>query len=263
MKVLIVGNGFAGNLHAAAWRELGHEVEFYDIIPLKSNYPTFGNALLNGSPDVLDFCDTPKSRIETLSEFAKPYTREKLEDKIIYVEKPVCRPGDIDKYIELSKELNITPIHNYLFMPFVNSLESNLTVSILRNGVHKGWYSNAEKSGGGILLDHGYHWLYIANLLGTDLDSINGWVDGIPDMTCALSGNGFKFYATWRSPIRLTVVDGVIREPRERRIMIDSFKALFDGQAQELGVNLLSQSIEIMEMINRVYRPHTINARSA
>jgi len=258
MKVLIIGNGFAGNLHAIAWRELGHEVKFYDIDPSRTNYPSFNKALLSHNPDVLDFCDTPKSRIETLYMFTL-----ELEDKKIYVEKPVCRPGDIDKYIELSKELNITPIHNYLFMPFVNSLESNLTVSILRNGVHKGWYSNAEKSGGGILLDHGYHWLYIANLLGTDLDSINGWVDGIPDMTCALSGNGFKFYATWRSPIRLTVVDGVIREPRERRIMIDSFKALFDGQAQELGVNLLSQSIEIMEMINRVYRPHTINARSA
>jgi len=95
-------------LHAKTWKELGHHVEIWDV--LKNTTPLI-DVLKTYEPDVVDFCDTPKSRIEYLTKYY-----EHFEDKEIYLEKPPCRLQDVDTYEELCSKLNITPIHNYLFM---------------------------------------------------------------------------------------------------------------------------------------------------
>ena len=244
MKVLIVGAGFSGTNHAEAWKKLGHDVTMYDITFSSS----FKDAIKTVDPDVVDFCDTPKSRIEYLTDYY-----DLLEGRKIYVEKPPCRPQDLELYRYVCKWLDITPVHNYLFMPQIKHLVIPFDVAILRSGPHKGWYINPDLTGGGILLDHGYHWLYVADELGIDLNSVKAWVDGIPDMTCVLTSDNFKLYATWKSPVRLTVVDGKVREFRTDNCMVESLIELFRLDDKE-RYNLRLQSLRVMEFIKGVYK---------
>ena len=241
MKVLIVGAGFSGKMHAEAWKKLGHDVTFYDITFSSS----FNDAVKTVDPDIIDFCDTPKSRIDYLTDHY-----DLFEGRRIYVEKPPCRPQDLDLYRYLCKLLDITPIHNYLFMPDMPKPQS---VVILRNGPHKGWYINPDLTGGGILLDHGYHWLYVADEMGIDLNSVKTWIDGIPDMSCVITSDNFKFYATWKSPVRLTVLNGKVREFRTKECMVDSLVELFKLDDNE-KYRLREQSLRVMEFIRGVYK---------
>jgi len=239
MKVLVVGYGFAGKLHASAWKRIGYDVIYYN----SPFYPPFEEVIEREKPDIVDFCDTPKSRIEYL---VKYYNF--LQDKTIYLEKPPCKPQDLEVYRYLCKSMDITPIHNYLYM--VN--EKPKEVVILRNGPHKSWYIDPDLSGGGIMLDHGYHWLYVADHYGVDLKELRGWVDGYPDEVCVVFGDEFKFFATWKSPIRLTVINGFITEFRTEKRMVESLVKIFklsDNEKAELRL----QSLRVMEFIKEVY----------
>jgi len=251
LNILIVGKGFAGKLHEEAWKKLGYcKVYFYDI--------TFGvsfkDALESIKPDIIDFCDTPKSRIDYLINHYNEF-----EDKVVFVEKPPCRPVDLEKYKNLCKHLDIIPVHNYIYL--VN--ECPREVVILRNGPHKGWYIDPELAGGGILLDHGYHWLYVADFYGIDLNKLKGWVDGFPDRECVIVGDDFKLYATWKSPIRLTVVNGKITEFRTKEKLINSFMEIFKLiEDENRKRELRDQSLRVMEFIKEVYEDVRFCARS-
>ena len=83
-KVLIVGNGYAGKLHAKAWKELGHHVEFLDDTACCS---VLDVAMEVYNPDIVDFCNSPRFRIDMLYDHIHLF-----KDKDIYVEKPPCRP---------------------------------------------------------------------------------------------------------------------------------------------------------------------------
>lgn len=242
VNVLVVGAGFAGELHGQAWSELGYRVYYYDI---KKDKVDFGSYVRVIDPEIVDFCDTPKSRIEYLENY-----QELLEDRKIYLEKPVCRPQDFEKYLRLVDKFRIVPVHNYIFMDYGYKLP--LEVAILRNGAHKGWYTDVDLVGGGILMDHGYHWLYVANSLGVEMSELKAWVDGIPDLTTAVWGDRFKLFATWRSPIRATVINGRLVEPRGTKTMVESLKRMFELDEDEEH-ELLIQSIEIMKFITEVY----------
>lgn len=244
MKVLIVGMGFAGNLHRLAWRKLGHKVFWYDII----DDGKLEDKISSINPDVIDFCDTPKSRMEYLL---------KLKDEIgsakVYVEKPPCRPCDL----KLWEKCDATPVHNYLFMPFLKRI-NYLEVIILRQGPHKKWYSDADLAGGGILLDHGYHWLYVADSIGVKMAEVSGFVDGYPDFTCSLITKKFNFYATWRSLFRVTIVNGVKLELRNEKVMVKSFMDFFKNAE---NLDLKQQSIRVMKAITAIYDANMIPIR--
>lgn len=243
MNILIVGKGFAGKLHEEAWRKLGYEkVYFYDItfgIPFK-------DALKTINPDIIDFCDTPKSRISYLID-----CQYEFEDKVIFLEKPPCRPKDFDVYVYLCKYLDVVPIHNYIYLIH----EPPREIVILRNGPHREWYIDPDLTGGGILLDHGYHWLYVADYYDINLEKLTGWVDGFPDRECAIVGDNFKFYATWKSPIRLTVLNGKITEFRTKEKLVNSFMQIFKLiEDKNKKRELRTQSFRVMEFIREVYR---------
>jgi len=92
MRVLVVGAGFAGRLHAEAWEKLGYKYEFYD--PYVEDPNRISEMLedkdivdLLEDKDIVDFCDTPLSRLSYLCDLYG-----ELKDKEIYVEKPPCRP---------------------------------------------------------------------------------------------------------------------------------------------------------------------------
>lgn len=243
MKVLIVGYGFAGKLHEKAWKEIGADIKIHDIkMDTKFEFEDV---------DVIDFCDTPKSRVEYLIKLKDAGFRGK-----IFVEKPPCRPVDYKEYCKLCSKLDITPMHNYLY--FVDKhikhhANKELKVIILRNNPHKSWYTNTELSGGGILLDHAYHWLYIADSLG--FKGFKGWVDGYPDYQCTVTGvkrgAKFKLFATWKSPIRLTIVNGMEFEFRTNENMIKSILSVLRGDYNSDDLRL--QSLRVMKFIKGVY----------
>jgi hypothetical protein len=262
--VVVVGGGFAGKLHAAAWRKLNYSVSIIDIDPDVCDDCSCGddssckgiNDCLSSLIDfvhIVDFCDAPKSRLQYAERF-----KDKLKGKIVYFEKPVCRPCDVQRYIDLTKELDIVPIHNYLFMlpPWLTK-EKQLEVSILRKGPHKGWYIDLDLTGSGIIGDHGYHWLYVADEMGADISQMKGWVDGVPDMTCRVESldEKFKMYATWRSPMRMTTLNGKPDEFRTSGRMADSFMKLFDStlKYESERRRLVDQSIRVMKCIEKVY----------
>ena len=246
MKVLIIGMGFAGNLHRLAWRKLGHEVYWYDII----DGSKLEDKISSIDPDILDFCDTPKSRMEYLSKL-----KDSTSGRKVYVEKPPCRPCDL----KLWETCDATPMHNYLFMPFTKELH-RLEVVILRKGPHREWYADVDLSGGGILLDHGYHWLYVADSIGVNIAKVQGFIDSYPDFTCGLKTESFNFYATWRSLFRVTVINGAKAELRSEKVMVQSFADFFKN-AEDL--DLKRQSIRVMKAISAVYKSEVMKIKSS
>ena len=262
--VVVVGGGFAGKLHAAAWRKMDYSVVIIDTDHRRCSDCDCGddescqgiNDCLSSLIDfshIVDFCDSPKSRIQYAGRF-----KEKLKGKTVYFEKPVCRPYDVQRYIDLTKELDIVPIHNYLYMlPPGLMKDTRLEVSILRKGPHKGWYIDLDLTGSGIIGDHGYHWLYVADEMGADISQMKGWVDGVPDMTCRVESlDGiFKMYATWRSPMRMTTINGRADEFRTSERMAESFRMLFESTLgfPKLRKRLVNQSIRVMKCIEKVY----------
>ena len=89
--------------------------------------------------------------------------------------------------------------------------------------------------------------------MGIDLNGVKVWVDGIPDMTCVLTSDNFKLYATWKSPVRLTVVNGKVREFRTDNCMVESLIELFRLGDKE-SYNLRLQSLRVMGFIREVYK---------
>jgi len=247
MRVLVVGAGFAGKHHAEAWRSLGHDVRFLDPF-VESDYSSMREALDDYNPDAVDFCDPPASRLNYLLKY-----QDELEGREIYVEKPPCMPRveATSSYEYLAECLKITPIHNYLFIDEIPR-ELPLEIVILRNGPHQGWYMDPCLTGGGILLDHGYHWLYIAHSEGLKLSSVNVWLDAFPDRTCIISSDAFTLYATWNSPLRLTVINKKVCELRLKDKLVRSFAENFQLSGKERR-RLRHQSIELMWFLSGVY----------
>ena len=247
MKGLCVGNGFAGRRHVAALQELGHEVKCYDRDVTRTDFKTLLGALRLFNPDIVVFADTPKSRISYLECYQKM-----LVNKIIVVEKPPCRPCDLDRYKKLGKRLKLYPVHNYLFMPIsVQDEGKPWDIVIERTEPHKGWYCDEEESGGGILLDHGYHYLYVLLHNGVDIRPKFMEVDRVPDMNCLLGNDEYAIRLSWTCDARRTEVNGSVFEPRSdwmEKSIKQFLHAVISG-----SITTYNDSVKIMEVIRDVY----------
>jgi len=242
--VIVVGNGYAGHLHAKAWRELGNSVTILDDA-FSGHYVQ--QLIEHHDPDVIDFCNSPRYRIDRLHEYIHVF-----KHKEIFIEKPPCRPQDLFKYKEICDELNVTPMHNYCYMDLPSHVKLPLDVAILRQGPHKSWYTNTDLTGGGIMLDHAYHWLYLADSMGAKLENCKIWIDNLPDYECSICSDDFKMYASWKSPLRMTAINGVLHELRTDDMMVNSMKRIFELEYDE-KTHLKNQSLKIMSIIHDAY----------
>lgn len=259
MRVLVVGAGFAGRLHAEAWRRLGGEVRFYD--------PRLGlDSLSEGLEwaDIVDFCDTPLSRAFYTIRFMDVLASK---DAVFYEKPPfpVMGLGPAAWRFVVSR-VNAVPVHNYVYMEHVRRLVTGgrrVHVVILRSAPHKEWYPT-ELTGGGILADHGYHWMYVAReLLNSVLDVSCYLLPGRFDFVagCANSGGDFRFFGTWLSPVEDTILNGVRLDPPPftEEAQVESLAELFRRSGEwDLHADA---SIDVMEAIDRAYASYRSTTR--
>lgn len=248
-KVLIVGAGFAGSLHAEAWRSLGAEVRFHD--------PRLGMDDIEEGiewADVVDFCDTPLSR----TYYAVKYLRElSVKDAVFFEKPPVVVSGfGLEAWSRVVKLVNAVPVHNYVYMGHVVRRvagRGSLKVVILRSAPHKRWYPT-NLTGGGVLADHGYHWLYVAEeVAGIDLGSVTCCVDSRFDYVAWCSGGGFEGFFTWLSPVEATIVNGrSVKPPYGYEVQVRSLRELFRDEGR-WGEHA-DASLKVLDVIRDAYR---------
>ncbi len=134
--------------------------------------------------DFIDICTPPSYRYEPIR-----YAANRGLD--IVCEKPIATPGDFTRIRELVLDSDVFfyPVHNWKHSPHYEKAKEiveenggvqNLQMSTLRTGFSPGnpdwkpgWRVDKAVSGGGIIMDHGYHNIYLAmHLMGGDFHSV-------------------------------------------------------------------------------------------
>ncbi len=184
MKAIIVGFGnIAENAHLPAYREVGVEVATVVDVCSKRRERARSQgfqayARLRDVPfeaDFLDICAPPSFRIEAM-EFASE------KGMAVLCEKPIALPENVEEVKKLVSKGNLFlfPVHNWKYAPQYRRAKELSTgeevrwikSAVRRTGYNMGnqdwdpnWRVKKEISGGGILMDHGYHSIYLSMYL--------------------------------------------------------------------------------------------------
>lgn len=193
MKAAIVGFGnIAEKAHLAAYRKL--DVEVVAVVDVtqarRSRAESYGlrsyekvEALREESIDFIDICTPPNARMEAI-QFA-------VENELdVVCEKPLVQLQQMHEFDALLKKSSIFffPVHNWKYSQQYRKVRELLNGEIATRSVrmntwrtcysygcpewNPGWRIKYEISGGGILMDHGYHNIYLASfLLGSNFKS--------------------------------------------------------------------------------------------
>ena len=132
--------------------------------------------------DFIDICTPPSARFEPIR-----YAIERGLD--VVCEKPVSTPGDFSKIkrLVLGSDVFVYPVHNWKHAPHYVKVKEmvvekggieNLQMNTMRTTYSSGntdwnpaWRVDKKISGGGIIMDHGYHNIYLAmHLFGSDFE---------------------------------------------------------------------------------------------
>lgn len=188
MKGAIVGFGnIAEKGHLPAHRKLGIDiVAAVDICPKRREvaagyglnvYESLTELGESEGLDFLDICTPQNFRLEAVK-FA-------VENGLdVICEKPICHPDDLEdmKRIVGGSDIFFLPVHNWKYSPHYlkakEIISSNggrlerLQMNTLRTTYSHGnedwdpdWRVHYDISGGGVLMDHGYHNIYLAMFL--------------------------------------------------------------------------------------------------
>jgi len=208
MKGVIVGFGnVAEQSHLPAWRKLGIEMSVFDISYARSQVAQRVHNLdiieresyiTVYDHDFIDIC-TPTSEhleyIKMAGEFGIP----------VICEKPLCTPSQLEKLKQIVEDhkIKLYPVNNWRYAPQYIAVKKDLkrigklqslSFSTQRRAPDQGvsewipnWRVKKEISGGGILLDHGYHYLYLIQYF---LPNFNNNFD---IMSIKLDKNGVEF----------------------------------------------------------------------
>jgi len=131
--------------------------------------------------DIMVLCTPPNYRLEPIK-----YAKDKGLDVIC--EKPISLTDELGKLKEILKDNSVFlfPVHNWKYSPHYMEIKElvkddgilKIQMSTIRDGYNHGnpdwdpdWRIKREISGGGILMDHGYHNIYLAMyLMGKDFE---------------------------------------------------------------------------------------------
>lgn len=252
MKVAIAGFGVAGAARLSAYDRLAgvDVVAVADPSPARremarragiSAYPELTALSAALAPDVVDVCAPPGHHRDLALAALDSGSH-------VICEKPVAfRAADALDLAEASKRAGrlLYPAHNYLFSPMMRLLEEcaavagtprTLSIRIERQSHARGndayrpdWRRDPEIAGGGILLDHGSHCVYMAaRLFGeppAKVSAVAGWqtegldqaIDvrlhfpsGIADIGLSWVGDRRTNHYTLAGPASsVTITDGV------------------------------------------------------
>ncbi len=201
-KVILIGFGnIAEKCHLPTYMEQGIEVVgVVDICSKRRGkaaeygISAYKNLEEVGTDaDLMDLCTPPNYRLEALK-FAGKHGMD------VICEKPLALTEDISSLKKLIKEnsLFLFPVHNWKYAPHYREIKdlirdngiSEIEMNTYRDGYNHGnpdwnpdWRVKREISGGGILMDHGYHNIYLAMyLMGKDFKKIRlKEIDFFPD----------------------------------------------------------------------------------
>lgn len=184
MKGAIVGYGnIAEKAHMPAYRSLGVSiVAVADVCPRRreiaskaglKSYSCLEELIEKEDIDFLDLCTPPNYRLEAIKLACSAGVD-------VLCEKPVARAGEVDKIrrILMKSDIFFFPVHNWKYSPHYRKMKElingrgDIIMETQRTGYSKGnedwnpdWRVNCAISGGGILMDHGYHNIYLAMYL--------------------------------------------------------------------------------------------------
>jgi len=187
MKGAIAGFGnIAENSHLPAFRKLGMEIEACVDVSAerRKKAEKLGIKAFSHLDEIekldLDFID-----ITTPPSFRYEPVKFAIENNLdVICEKPLTLPGKIAELKSLVKssknQVFIFPIHNWKHSPHYEKAKAlvkesgadKIKISVLRTSHAKGcsewcsdWRVKPEHSGGGIIMDHGYHNIYLASFI--------------------------------------------------------------------------------------------------
>lgn len=252
-----------------------------------STYDSLEEALDREEPDLLDVAVPPAFKLGGVEAAAS-------RGIDVLVEKPVCMPGEQDRLRVLGEEVRIVPVHNYLHAPHFRRLKelagdaSEVSFEVKRTGYCRGsecwepeWRVDPEISGGGILMDHGYHAIYISNYLvgrmpeGVELLEMEMEMQGGVDILTRFRLNYDEGAASavvsldWTAEERSVTVradDHVLRddyiEDGERfghglsdgSIHREWFGGVLDALNGEETDSLLKDAVTVMDVVEELYR---------
>lgn len=184
MRGAIVGYGnIAEKGHLPAYRKLGVSiVAIADVCPRRQEIASKAGLKSYSCPeelieeediDFLDLCTPPNCRLEAL----KLASSAGID---VLCEKPIARAGEGDKIRKILMESDIFffPVHNWKYSPHYRKMKElingrgDVIMQTQRTSYSRGnedwnpdWRINGAISGGGILMDHGYHNIYLAMYL--------------------------------------------------------------------------------------------------
>ncbi len=192
MKAILVGFGNIAELgHLPVYRELGVDVvAVVDICEKRRakardyGLPAYESLEEVGEEtDFLDICAPPNYRLDALR-----YAAER--DLDVLCEKPMSHTEDVERIREIVEDSDVFffPVHNWKYAPQYRKarelIAGNGVLEIQMN-THRTTYNHGnldwdpdwrikrEISGGGILMDHGYHNIYLAMyLLGREFREV-------------------------------------------------------------------------------------------
>jgi predicted dehydrogenase len=184
MRGGIIGFGnIAEKGHLPAYRSLGVDVvAVADVCPerrrrarlsgLKS-YSTPEELLEEEELDFVDLCTPPNYRLQAIN-------LASIAGVDVLCEKPIAHPWELEEVRRavLGSDIFFFPVHNWKYSPHYRKMKElingkgDIFMETRRTGYSRGneawnpdWRVDPRISGGGILMDHGYHNIYLAMYL--------------------------------------------------------------------------------------------------
>lgn len=190
MRGAIIGYGnIAEKGHLPAYRKLGVSiVAIADVCPKRQkiaskaglkSYSSPEELIENEDIDFLDLCTPPNCRLEAL----RLASSAGID---VLCEKPIARAWEADEIrkILMKSDIFFFPVHNWKYSPHYRKMKElmdgrgdilvqtqRITYSMGNEDWNPNWRVDRTISGGGILMDHGYHNIYLAMyLMGTEFE---------------------------------------------------------------------------------------------
>ncbi|MFQ5646969.1 MAG: Gfo/Idh/MocA family protein [bacterium] len=216
-------HGDAVEIVSGCDRSLENQEHFLKLVPRAKTYTDFHDLFAKHPLDFVSICTPPNSHYEIIREAVK-------HEVAVLCEKPLCTGiGELQQIIKLLREagLPFMPCHQYRYASQWKKLTSMIDQGMIGRVLHahfevfrkepnpgnRHWRSNwrtlREKSGGGIIQDHGTHLFYLAESLlgkpvkiGARLNCFLHDHDGLEDSAwiSSVHENGVaKFDITWAS----------------------------------------------------------------
>ncbi|MBS1263479.1 MAG: hypothetical protein MAG715_00661 [Methanonatronarchaeales archaeon] len=202
-------------------------------------------ALEEAEPGFVDVAVPPAFKLEAVERSAGAGVD-------VLIEKPVCMPGEQGRVERACMGVTAFPVHNYLHAPHLRRLKelagdaSEVRFEVRRTGFCEGteswlpgWRVNREVSGGGILMDHGYHAIYASAFLAgetvSDVDLVEAETcDGVDfqiEFELELGDAGAAVSLDWTSDERCVRVEADGHRLLDDRIEGDAVfeRGLSDG----------------------------------